>query len=1123
MPKERQRNGRSVGWRRDRGVPLTGPAVSKELMMSYRPRIAGAFTLALALLVTSCSDTESPLSPSPDDSLEGPTPSLSISDGAHAGNEHFYFLPPLVKRPSTSGVFDPTQSPVVEICELVREICLSTVATYTMDSGPESDRIRLDAKKETYSVGWDTGAQRLPAGGMYRIYVRVESTELGHADVLLTAKKGKTTADRATAIAGSTVDIRFRIEAGVVPPGGDIVLHDNVVPVDSTVLTLVSTDPELAAGTYRFDVIGSPVPDIAAGDVLAGPEGLGFMRIVTSVKVTGKRVVAETTQADLSDIIKEGGFSVSVPLDVSSLPPPSGSAVAPLYYMAPGVSTSGRLIEFENLNLCEFGGCPEWLSLTVPSGYVDFAPVFEWKVDFGLTSIVDTFGVVVGGNLVYDIDALAVASKEFSAEGDTTLVALPVPIPLPYGLGRLIKAQAVLKLKAGYQANASVKASVQSGIHLETGVRVGGEYTYGNGWAAVWDTTFNASAKETRWVAQGDGTVRVYVRPEVQLVVSTVEGPYAGIEPYLKAYGHVGTEECQVRLTRGTDGDVVLTAKVAGKQLPKVTKAWPGEEKEILKEPCPIGHLKVQTTTNGTSPDPDGYTVTLDGIDPKPAGINGTVVYSPLFPTTYTVELAGLAENCSVTSNPRSITVAEGDTVLVAFPVTCGEPETGILQVKTTTTGEDDGYTVTTDGASPSSKPIGVEGQVSFDPVVAGDRTVELTGLGPNCVVAGDNPRVVNVAPDATASTDFDVTCGLTVNVTTTGSDPDPDGYTVLLDSAPHALADVNGDLWFDIPAGPYTVELTDVASQCAVSGDNPRIVNAPGQETLSVECGSPPGVVTYARDFNVWQIRSDGSDEQQLTTDGVSGAWYRNPRWSPDGTRVAFERQINCGSYDGDCTAIFTAFADGSGLTQVSFPEVLGHDSWPDWSPNGARIVYARNTPSSNGPHLLIIVDADGTNATEVLSLGPDSTQAGNPSWTHQNTILFGEQYYDYATVCSGWVSTIAPDGSGRQRLSSDLGCENVGLPELSPDGTRIAFLHNGPDTPVVDIFAIDPDGSNMRNLTSGAITAIRSFAWSLDGSQIAYSAGEGQGVGVMDADGSSPTLLTSGWLHGVDWRPAP
>ena len=73
------------------------------------------------LLVSACQEATEPLdSPS---MAELSKPLASRSDGAHGGNEHFFFLPPMVDDPSPTGVFDGSLSPVVEICEWTGAEC----------------------------------------------------------------------------------------------------------------------------------------------------------------------------------------------------------------------------------------------------------------------------------------------------------------------------------------------------------------------------------------------------------------------------------------------------------------------------------------------------------------------------------------------------------------------------------------------------------------------------------------------------------------------------------------------------------------------------------------------------------------------------------------------------------------------------------------------------------------------------------------------------------------------------------------------------------------------------------------------------------------------------------------
>src|SRR5207247_8014605 len=97
------------------------------------------------------------------------------------------------------------------------------------------------------------------------------------------------------------------------------------------------------------------------------------------------------------------------------------------------------------------------------------------------------------------------------------------------------------------------------------------------------------------------------------------------------------------------------------------------------------GSLTVTTSTTGSNLDPDGYTVTVDG-NQKAIGINNSVTFSGLSPGNHSVQLNGLAQNCTVSSNPRTVSITAGSTTKTTFSVGCTAP-TGSLTVTTSTTG----------------------------------------------------------------------------------------------------------------------------------------------------------------------------------------------------------------------------------------------------------------------------------------------------------------------------------------------------------------------------------------------------------------------------------------------------
>lgn len=106
-------------------------------------------------------------------------------------------------------------------------------------------------------------------------------------------------------------------------------------------------------------------------------------------------------------------------------------------------------------------------------------------------------------------------------------------------------------------------------------------------------------------------------------------------------------------------------------------------------------------------------------------------------------------------------------------------------------------------------------------------------------------------------------------------------------------------------------------------------------------------------------------------------------------------------------------------------------------------------------------------------------------------------------------WVMNA--DGSSQKRLT-ELG--GISLAEYSPDGSTIAFIA-GRDRRN-ELYLMDDDGANVRTLAP-IERSVQSFAWSPDGSQIVFSASEGDDlfatccdIFVVNADGTAEKRLT-------------
>jgi hypothetical protein len=108
--------------------------------------------------------------------------------------------------------------------------------------------------------------------------------------------------------------------------------------------------------------------------------------------------------------------------------------------------------------------------------------------------------------------------------------------------------------------------------------------------------------------------------------------------------------------------------------------------------------------------------------------------------------------------------------------------------------------------------------------------------------------------------------------------------------------------------------------------------------------------------------INLASGDIEQLTTSDD-----QRPMWSPDGTKIAFERT------GGSSRGVWLMNADGTGVTRVTTPSRPESDHSVAWSPDGASILFSRgNTtktglgdlyfvPTSGGEPQLLLADAVG------------------------------------------------------------------------------------------------------------------------------------------------------------------
>ncbi len=258
---------------------------------------------------------------------------------------------------------------------------------------------------------------------------------------------------------------------------------------------------------------------------------------------------------------------------------------------------------------------------------------------------------------------------------------------------------------------------------------------------------------------------------------------------------------------------------------------------------------------------------------------------------------------------------------------------------------------------------------------------------------------------------------------------------------------------------------------------------------------------------IQLFTVRPDGSGVRRLTRFADSDSVHAS--WSPDGTRIAFERAF------AKHAAIYTMNLDGSDLVSLT-PH--GLQGLPSYSPDGTTIVFDRTLPKEDS---LWVMNADGTGLRQLTHnkpAGKDECRCeGSPVFSPDGKrIAFVRTITDLQTA----AFVVNADGTGLKQLTPWRLGISAKL-DWSPDGSRIVVSSPQAERPGVasNVFTVRPDGTGLKQLTHETKAGVHDLAdgFSPDGTKIIFAKTIDGGpfqVYVMNADGTGIRQLT----HGVD-----
>jgi TolB protein len=237
----------------------------------------------------------------------------------------------------------------------------------------------------------------------------------------------------------------------------------------------------------------------------------------------------------------------------------------------------------------------------------------------------------------------------------------------------------------------------------------------------------------------------------------------------------------------------------------------------------------------------------------------------------------------------------------------------------------------------------------------------------------------------------------------------------------------------------------------------------------LSAGAAPAEGLIAFDSDrggqLDLWTMRSDGSGARKLTDDKVADIF---PEWSPSGKKIAWARG------DAGSEEIWVMNADGTGRRQITFNAFSDID--PVWSPDSSQLAF-RSTRDGNRD--IYVINVDGTGERR-LTTAPGLDFA--PDWSPDGTRI---TFTSDRSGASAVYTMSAVDGSDVRQLTPDS--LNAGISRYSPDGSRIAFVDQRCLTCTVqsDVWVINADGTGLRRVTNTPENETTE-AWSHDGTRV-------------------------------------
>lgn len=315
-----------------------------------------------------------------------------------------------------------------------------------------------------------------------------------------------------------------------------------------------------------------------------------------------------------------------------------------------------------------------------------------------------------------------------------------------------------------------------------------------------------------------------------------------------------------------------------------------------------------------------------------------------------------------------------------------------------------------------------------------------------NILYSEKKDEIVKLANSGTSTTSGNPFTEATPNPSPTAN-PYENGRIVFVSER-----DENPEIYVMAPNGKNPVRLTDNNAfdiMPTFSPDGSKIA------FVSERDGNP----------EIYIMNNDGSNVVRLTN---NYSYDYSPSWSPDGSKLIFVSNRGDTNVQGSSPVtkisfkIYTMNVDGSNQTKLT--ENSFEDEAPRWSPDGSKIAFVSKR---DGNPEIYVMNSDGTNITRLTN---SPTFDIMPAWSPDGTKIAFRSDRDGNPE----IYTMNNDGTNLKRVTRNLSSDES--PAWSPDGTKLLFvsrrdnIKNANEDFVNEIYVMNADSSNIFRLTNNS-----------------------------------------------------